>query len=237
VTLSYVLVAAPGASDSPIAVADLTPAPAAPPAEPVAGVFLHDRFEGAELHPVWKSADGSTATTTLVDSGGRKALVLSAQPGGKRKWALLTTAAEYPVARGVSFDVDYRIPRPQKGGRMQVLLQTRHSKAGRGVLRWSRTAEEELLEAQADGRTKPTILWSQKTDPSDAYWHQLKLTVTAGDVALYRDGIEVARKPHGLSLERATLTLGSTLDKRARDSREPFECQVGRVHILKEEAR
>jgi len=236
-TLSYVLVAPPGASDSPIAVADMTPAPAAPPAEPVADVFLRERFEGAELHPVWKSSEGSTGTTTLVDSGGRKALVLSAQPGGKKKWALLTTAAEYPVTQGVSFDVDYRIPKPQKGGRMQVLLQTKHAKAGRGVLRWSRTAEEEQLEAQVDGRTRPVVLWSSKTDPSDARWHQLKLTVTAGTVALHRDGVEVARKPHGLSLERATLTLGSTLDRHARDSREPFECQVGRVHILKEEAR
>jgi hypothetical protein len=236
-TLSYVLTAPPAASDSPIAVADMTPAPATPAAEPVANVFLRDRFEGAELHPVWKSSEGSTGATTLVDSGGRKALVLSAQPGGKRKWALLTTAAEYPVTHGVSFDVDYRIPKPQKGGRMQVLLQTKHSKAGRGVLRWSRTAEEELLEAQADGRTKPVVLWSSKTDPSDAGWHQLKLTVTAGDVVLHRDGTEVARKPHGLPLERAALTLGSTLDKRARDSREAFECQIGRVHILREEAR
>ena len=80
VTLSYVLVASPGASDSPIAVADLTPAATTLPAEPVADVFLHDRFEGAELHPVWKSADGSAGTTTLVDFGGRKALVLSAHP-------------------------------------------------------------------------------------------------------------------------------------------------------------
>jgi hypothetical protein len=235
VTLAVVLRSPSGPSDTPIAVADMTPASEALPAEPVAGVFLRDRFEGAELHPAWKVSDVSADAGRLVESDGRRAVQLLAHPGGKRKWALLSTASEFPLAHGVSFDVDYRIPKPQKGGRMQVLLQAKLPKAGRGVLRWSRTSEEELLESQVDGRSKPVVLWSAKADAQDAQWHQLKLTVTAGDVAIHRDGVEVVRKPHGLTFDRVALTLGSTMDRRG--AREPFECQVGRVLVLREDAR
>jgi len=238
VTLAVVLRSPSGPSDTPIAVADMTPASETLHPEPVAGVYLRDRFEGAELHPAWKVSDVSTDTSRLVESDGRRAVQLLAHPGGKRKWALLSTASDFPLSRGVSFDVDYCIPKPQKGGRMQVLLQTKLPKAGRGALRWSRTSEEELLESQVDAKSKPVVLWSAKTDVSDSQWHQLKLTVTAGDVAVHRDGVEVVRKPHGLTFDRMALTLGSTMDKRlGKDAREPFECQVGRVVVLREEAR
>jgi hypothetical protein len=234
VTLSYVLTAPSGASDSPIEVAELTPSPGLPPAEPVANVFLRERFEAAQLQPVWKSGEGATGTSTLVDAGGRKVVQLTSQAGGKKRGALLSTAREFPIAKGISFDVDYRIPKAQTGGRMQVLLHTRTPKTARSVLRWSRTADEELLEAQVDGHSKPVVLWSAKSASSDSDWHQLKVTITSSDVTLHRDGSDVVRKAHGLALERVALTLGSMLDKRARDSREPFECHVGRVTILQD---
>jgi len=237
VTLNYVLTSPGGPQDSPIAVAELTPAAVAPAAEPVANVFLRDRFEGAELHPVWKGIDDSPGTNPLVEAEGRRAVQLLAHPGGKKRWGLLSSASEYPVGQGVSFDVDYRIPKAQKGGRMQVLLQTKMPKLGRGVLRWSRTFEEELLEAQVDGRTKPVVLWSSTAEPPDARWHALKVTVTRGEVTLHRDGVEIARRPHGLTFDRMGLTLASTIDKRGKESRDPFECQVGRVLVLREEAK
>jgi hypothetical protein len=237
ITLSFVLMAPSGGSDSPMAVAEMTPAASLPPPEAVANVFLQDRFQAAQLSPDWRGAEESAGTSKLVQVHGRKALLLSSQPGGKKRWALLSTASEYPVAQGISFDVDYRIPKPQKGGRMQVLLQTKASKSGRGVLRWSRTFDEELLEAQLDGRSKPTVLWSSKAAPPDSDWHQLKVTVTSEEVLLQRDGIEVVRKAHGLPLERTGLTLGSTMDKRSKDPHESFECQVGAVVVRREEGR
>jgi hypothetical protein len=238
VTLTYVLTApSSGASDSPIAVAELTPVSVAPAAEPVANVFLKDRFEAAQLHPVWKGIEGSLETNALVEAEGRRAVQLLAHPAGRKRWGLLSTATAFPVGQGVSFDVDYRIPKAQKGGRMQVLLQTKMPKLGRGVLRWSRTSEEELLEAQVDGRSKPVVLWCSKSEPPDPHWHQLKLTVTGGDVVLHRDGVEVVRKSHGLTFDRVALTLASTVDRRGKEFREPFECQVGRVQVLREETR
>ena len=233
-TLGYVLVMPSGPSDSPMAVAELTPTPVLPPAEPVANVFLHDRFQTPELSPMWKSADGSTGTSAVVEHQGRRALQLSALPGGKKRWGLVTTASDFSVSDGVSFDVDYRIPTPQKGGRMQVLLHTKSPKAGRGVLRWSRTIDEELMEIQTDKSSKPVVLWSSKALPADTDWHQLKVTLTATDVILHRDGAEAVRKPHGLLLDRASLTLGSTMDRRARDV---FECHVGRVLVRRENAQ
>jgi hypothetical protein len=65
----------------------------------------------------------------------------------------------------------------------------------------------------------------------------MRVTLLGSDVLLHRDGIELTRKPHGLSLDRAGLTLGSTLDKRSRDSRDTFECHVGRVLIRRENAQ
>ena len=65
----------------------------------------------------------------------------------------------------------------------------------------------------------------------------MKLVVTAHDVILHRDGVEAARKAHGLSLDRVGMTLGSTMDKRSRESHESFECQVDRVAVRRETAQ
>lgn len=211
--------------DSPLAVAEASPPAVSRSAEPVRDVFCQDVFADARPSSLWKTTEGAAS----VDLPGRRALSLTAQPGGRKRWALASTASDFPVGEGLSFDVDYCVPKAQKGGRMQVLVHTTASKLGRGVLRWSWTPEEELLETQ-DSRTKPAVLWSAKSG-GDSEWHRVKVTVTPRDVILHRDGVETARKPHGLSLERAGLTLGSTADKRARDG---FECQVGRVVVRRE---
>ena len=235
VTLGYILLTPSVATDSPMAVAEMTPPAALPPAEPVADVFLNDRFQGSLLSPMWKGDDAGTSALSEVQ--GRRLLVLSALPGGKKKWGLVTSAHDFTATEGVSVDVDYRVPKPQKGGRMQVLLQSRVPKSARGVIRWSRTFDEELLEVQADNRSKPVVLWSSKAAPPDADWHQLNVTLRGSDVVLLHDGVEVVRKPHGLTLDRVALTLGSTMDRRSRDPREPFECHVGRVLMRRESAK
>ena len=235
VTLGYVLLTPSGAADSPMAVAEMTPTEALPPAEPVADVFLNEGFHGALLSAAWKDTDAGTSSLTEVQ--GRRLLVLSALPGAKKRWGLVTSASDFTAGEGVSVDVDYRIPKPQKGGRMQVLLQSRVPKSARGVIRWSRTFEEELLEVQTDGRSRPVVLWSSKASPSDADWHQLNVSLRGTEIVLRRDGGEVVRKPHGLSLERVALTLGSTMDKRSRDLHDPFECHVGRVLVRRERAQ
>lgn len=216
-----------GGVDSPMAVAEESPQPVARAAEPVQNVFCQDLFSSPRLSPMWKS----TEAVALVDAPGRRALSLSAQPGGKKRWALASTASDFPVGEGISFDVDYRVPRALRGGRMQVLLQTPASKPGRGVIRWSWTSEGEALETQSDGRSRPAVLWSGKASPGGE-WRRVKLTVTPRDVVLHRDGVEAARKAHGLSLERAGLTLGSTMDRKMREA---FECQVGRVSVRRGE--
>src|SRR6185503_2508144 len=83
-TLGIVLRSPSAPSDTPIAVAEMTPASEPLPAEPIAGVYLRDRFEGAELHPAWKVSDLSTETSRLVESEGRKAVQLLAHPGGRK---------------------------------------------------------------------------------------------------------------------------------------------------------
>ena len=55
--------------------------------------------------------------------------------------------------------------------------------------------------------------------------------------ARLKNGVEIARRPHGLTFDRVALTLASTIDKRGKESREPFECLVGRVLVAREEAR
>lgn len=226
----------PNGADTPLAVAEVSPQAVARSAEPVRDVFCQDQFASVQLSSMWKATEIVSGANPLVDSAGRRALSLAAQPGGKKRWAIVSTSSDFPVGDGVSFDVDYRVPKPQKGGRMQVLLQSRSSKAGRQVLRWSRTADEEMLEAQSDGRSKPAVLWTSKS-AADGEWHRVKLVVTPRDVVLSRDGVEAARKPHGLSLERAGLSLGSTMDRRTREPHEPFECQVGGVVVRREPAQ
>ena len=223
-------------TDTPMAVAEVSPQAVAPAAEPVRDLFCQDHFSAPQLSPMWKTTEAISSATSLVEDKGRRALSLVANPGGRKRWALASTSGDFPVGEGVSFDVDYRVPKPQKGGRMQVLLQSGPAKGGRQVLRWSRTAEEEMLEAQSDGRSKPAVLWSSKS-AADTEWHRVKMVVTPRDVVLSRDGVETARKPHGLALERAGLTLGSTMDKRARESHESFECQVGGVVVRREQAQ
>src|SRR5262245_5511499 len=106
-TLGYIVTSPSGASDSPIAVAGMIPASETVPAEPVANVFLRERFETPQLHPTWKSADGSAVTSLVVESDGRKAVQLVSHPAGKKRWALLSSASEFPLGQGVSVDVDY----------------------------------------------------------------------------------------------------------------------------------
>jgi hypothetical protein len=239
VTIGILLSMPSRVADSPIAVAEVSPQPfdgpsAMIPAEPVRNIYCQDQFSAPQLSPLWKTTEAISISNALVDAHGRRALSLTAHPGGRRRWALASTSGDFPVGEGVSFDVEYRVPRPAKGGRMQVLVQSSPAKAGRNVIRWSWTAEEELLEAQADGRGKPAILWSAKNAGSEGGWHRVKMVVTSQDVVLYRDGVESARKAHGLALERAGLTLGSTTDRRFKDLREPFECQVSDVVVRRE---
>jgi hypothetical protein len=236
----FALSPAPGASpgvDSPLAVADQSPSPGALPLEPAKDVICLDRFTSPELSPLWKTTESVPVSSALVDAHGRRALSLVTHPGGKKRWALVSTSGDFAVGEGVSVDVDFRIPRPARGGRMQVLLHSRGSKAGRSVLRWSWTPEEELLETQTDGRGHPVVLWSSKSDVSDSEWHRIRMTVTPRDVVLQRDGVESARRPHGLDLERATLTVGGTGDRKGRELHEPFECQVGGVVVRRESAQ
>lgn len=237
ITIGILLTMPPSnGADTPMAVAEVSPPPAAPAAEPVRDVFCHEQFASPQLSPLlWKTTEVVSASDSLVDASGRRALSLVAQPGGKKRWALVSTSNDYPVSEGVSFDIDYRIPKPQRGGRVQVLVHSGTGKAGRSVLRWSRTGEEEFLEAQ-ESRTKPAILWSSKVAP-DSGWHRVKLLVTPREVALQRDGVEAARKPHGLTLDRAGLTLGSTMDRRPREGFDSFECQVDRVVVQREKAQ
>lgn len=220
--LGVVLSTSPGGADSPMDVAEASPRPVTASAEPVRDVFFQDLFAEPRLSPLWKATEGVAS----AEAPGRRALSLTAQPGARKRWALVSTASDFPVGDGVSFDVDYRVPKGLKGGRMQVLVQSPGAKAGRGVLRWSWTSEEEMLEAQ-DSRTKPSVLWSARA-AGDPEWHRVKVTVTPREVVLHRDGVEAVRRPHGLSMERAGLTLGSTADRRTREA---FECQVGRVVV------
>ena len=241
VTLGVVLSMPSRATDSPLAVAEESPAPsdgsAKLPADPAKGVFCQDHFATAELSPLWKTSETISGSNPLVDAQGRRALSLTAHSGGKRRWALASLSNDFPVEEGVSFDVEYRVARPTRGGRMQVLVQSTPAKAGRSVLRWSRTAEEELLEAHADGRGRPVVLWSSKNSETDGGWHRVRLVVRPQEVVLYRDGEEAARKSHGLTLGRAGLTLGTTTDRRGKEIHEPFECQVGDVVVRRELAQ
>lgn len=241
VVVGWILLTPGNGADSPLAVADESPrpfdAPRTVPAEPVKDIFCQDHFAAPQLSSLWRTTDAVPAQAALVEAHGRRALSLVTHPGGKKRWALASTAGDFPVGEGVTVDVDYRIPRPSKGGRMQILLQSPVSKGGRSVLRWSWTSDEELLEAQTDGRSKPAVLWSAKNEAFDSEWHRVQMTVTPRDIVLRRDGAEAARKPHGLDLERAGLTVGGTADKRAKDLREPFECQVGGVVVRRENAQ
>ncbi len=241
VTIGVLLSMPSPVADTPLAVAEVSPpsfeGPRGVPAEPMQNVFCQDQFSSPTLSPLWKTTEAISTSNALVDAQGRRALSLVAHPGGKKRWALASTTGDFPVGDGLSFDVDYRVPRPAKGGRMQVLLQSPPAKSGRNVIRWSWTSDEEFLEAQADGRGKPSILWSAKNAAPDSGWHRVKVVVTPVDVVLFRDGVESARKPHGLSLERAGLSLGSTTDRKSKDLREPFECQVGGVVVRREQAQ
>jgi hypothetical protein len=241
VTIGILLSMPSRVADSPMAVAEVSPqpfeGPSSIPVEPVRNIYCQDQFSAPQLSSLWKTSEAVSVSSALVDAHGRRALSLTAHSGGRRRWALASTSGDFPVGEGVSFDVEYRVPRPAKGGRMQVLVQSPPAKAGRNVIRWSWTAEEELLEAQTDGHGKPAILWSAKNAGAEGGWHRVKLVVTPRDVVLYRDGVESARKAHGLALERAGLTLGSTTDRRSKDLRDPFECQVSDVVVRREPAQ
>jgi hypothetical protein len=192
-------------------------------AEPIRNVYYVDQFESADLSPFWRISDAATRT----DADGRPALLLSAHPRSKRRGAFAGTTGDFPVDGGVSFEIDLRSAPGAGHGRVMAMLLSKE-----GSVSWSLSSGEESLESHPDPRGRHSRLWSARKGEPDGRWQRVKLVVTPRDVALFREGSLVARKPHGLSgLDRVSLLLGTQASGR---SREPFECQVGRVAVQRE---
>jgi hypothetical protein len=186
-------------------------------------VYYVDQFESAELSPFWRISEAASRT----DADGRPAMLLSALSRSKKRSAFARTAGDFPVDGGVSVEIDLK-PSPGAGhGRVLALLQSKE-----GSVSWSLSPGEESLEVHPEGRGRHARLWSARKGDADGRWQRVKLVVTPQDVALFREGELIARRPHGLTgLDRVSLLLGSQALGRSRD---PFECQVGRVAVQRE---
>jgi hypothetical protein len=192
-------------------------------ADPIRNVYAVDQFESAEISPFWRISDAASRT----DVDGRPALLLSAHPRSRKRGAFAGTTGDFPVAGGVSFEIELRSVPGAGHGRVVAVLQSKE-----GSLSWSLSPDEESLEVHPDPRGRHARLWSARKGELDGRWQRVKLVVTPQDVALFREGSLVARKPHGLTgLDRVNLLLGSQASGK---SREPFECQVGRVAVQRE---
>jgi len=192
-------------------------------ADPIRNVYYVDQFESAELSPFWRISEAASRT----DADGRPAMLLSALSRSKKRSAFARTAGDFPVDGGVSVEIDLK-PSPGAGhGRVLALLQSKE-----GSVSWSLSPGEESLEVHPEGRGRHARLWSARKGDADGRWQRVKLVVTPQDVALFREGELIARRPHGLTgLDRVSLLLGSQALGRSRD---PFECQVGRVAVQRE---
>jgi hypothetical protein len=192
-------------------------------ADPIRNVYYVDKFESAELSPFWRISDAASRT----DADGRPALLLSAHPRSKRRGAFAGTTGDFPVDGGISFEIDLRSTMGTGHGRIVAMLQSKD-----GGVAWSLSPGEESLEVHPDQRGRHSRLWTARRGEQDGRWQRVKLVVTPQDVALFREGALVARKPHGLAgLERVSLLLGTQASGK---SREPVECQVGRVAVQRE---
>jgi hypothetical protein len=192
-------------------------------ADPIRNVYYVDQFESAELSPFWRISESASRT----NADGRPALLLSAHPHSKRRGAFAGTTGDFPVDGGVSFEIDLRSSPGAGHGRVVAMLRSKE-----GSVAWALSSGEESLEVHPDPRGRHARLWSSRRGEPDGRWQRVKLVVTPQDVALFREGSLVARKPHGLSgLDRVSLLLGT---QSSGKSREAFECQVGRVAVQRE---
>jgi hypothetical protein len=192
-------------------------------AEPIRNVYYVDQFESAELSPFWRFSGAASR----VDRDGRSVLSLNTPPRSRKHGAFVGTTGDFPVDGGIAFEIDLRVPRSTAGGRIVALLQSKEN----GIA-WSLSPGEESLEAHPDGRGHHARLWSGRKGDTEGRWQRVKIIVTPQDVALHRDGVQIARKAHGLSgLDRVSLVLGTQASGR---SREAVECQVGRVSVQRE---
>jgi hypothetical protein len=192
-------------------------------AEPIRNVYYVDQFESADLSPFWRFTDAASR----VDVDGRSVLSLNPPARSKKRGAFVGTTGDFPVDGGVAFEIELRVPRSTPGGRIVALLQSKEN----GIA-WSLSAGEESLESHPDARGRHAKLWSAKKADSDGRWQKVRIVVAPQDVALYRDGVLVARKAHGLiGLDRVSLVLGTQAAGKSRDA---VECQVGRVSVQRE---
>jgi anti-sigma factor RsiW len=192
-------------------------------ADPIRNVYYVDQFESAELSPFWQISDAASRTT----ADGRPALLLSAPSRSRKRGAFARTTGDFPVDGGIAFELDLKPSSAAGHGRVLALLQSKE-----GGVSWSLSPGEESLEVHPDARGRHSRLWSARKGEPDGRWQRVKLVVTPQDVALFREGELVARRPHGLTgLDRVSLLLGSQALGRSRES---FECQVGRVAVQRE---
>jgi hypothetical protein len=192
-------------------------------AEPIRNVYAIDQFESADPAPFWRLSESASR----ADVDGRPVLSLIAHPRFRKRGAFAGTTGDFPLGRGVSFEIDLRAAPSAGAGRVLAWLQSREC----GVA-WSLAPGEESLDVHPDPRGRHARLWSSRKGELDGRWQRVKLVVTPQEVALFREGTLVARKPHGLSsLDRVSLVLGTQATGKQR---EPFECQIGRVAVQRE---
>jgi len=197
-------------------------------ASAVRSVFYEDDFSSPGFSAQWRLSDGARESS----AAGRPALFLAAHAAEKRGYSYARFGRDLPIDEPLVFEADYCVPRDARGGRAQVVLPMTGPE-GPASLRWSLSHDEEILEAHGDaaGR-KHAVLWKARSGAADGAWHHLRLVLSTSDVILERDGLRLARVPHGLPpSQKAGLVLGSLAKAKASDS---FECWFSGVRILRQ---
>ena len=197
--------------------------------EPMRRALYIDQFAGPGVSSLWKVIGRQHGSVTIADAHGRRALSVALPQRSQRGFAAAATSEKFPIADVLSLEVDFRLPRGAKGGRLQVTLISAGTRDGRDVLRWYLGSSEEGLEARDDrfGTNRP--IWKVSDPGLDGEWHRVKLIVTRAEVTLLRDGRLMAHALHGLSdFQRVRVALGAmTTD----ETGETFEGQFSSVRV------